>query len=265
MNRKRITVITISYNDLEGLRATVNSVLNQDFGDIQYIVIDGESDDGSKDFLNEKGDHIDYWVSEPDQGIYDAMNKGIDHAKGEYILFLNAGDCLFSTTTISEFIKENPTEDIVYGNTWCIKENGEEFFKEMPDQLLGFNMLERTLNHQSTFLKSSLFANSRYDLSYKMLADWAFYNMHLLKHKASYRHIPVTIARYDMSGFSSKLENKDIMRADRIKFYKEHIEELEPMLRKDFNDLKSRYHALDSWKWVKWGRSLGKLKRRIFG
>ena len=95
MNNK-LSIITINYNNLEGLKRTVESVINQTSKEFEYIVIDGGSNDGSGAYIESKSEHIDYWVSEPDKGIYNAMNKGIAKASGEYLLFLNSGDHLFS-------------------------------------------------------------------------------------------------------------------------------------------------------------------------
>ena len=88
----KLSVITINFNNRDGLRKTIESVVNQTYNDFEYIIIDGGSTDGSVDVIKEYADRIDYWVSEPDKGIYNAMNKGIDVAKGEYCIFMNSGD-----------------------------------------------------------------------------------------------------------------------------------------------------------------------------
>ena len=95
-----LSIITINYNDKEGLARTMNSVLSQTYTDFEYIVIDGGSNDGSKTIIEQHQDQLGYWVSEPDSGIYNAMNKGIAKANGEYILFLNSGDVLIDDTII---------------------------------------------------------------------------------------------------------------------------------------------------------------------
>lgn len=114
----KITVVTINYNNLEGLRETVESVMGQSFPDLEYIVIDGGSTDGSREYL--KACHqktFSYWCSEPDNGLYDAMNKGLKHSTGDYVIFMNSGDRFFSKETlnnVSERIVGN--EDVVYGS-----------------------------------------------------------------------------------------------------------------------------------------------------
>ena len=119
MNPK-ISVITISYNNKEGLEKSLKSVTSQDYKDFEYIVIDGGSNDGSKEILEKYSDKINYWVSEPDKGIYNAMNKGIEVANGEYLLFINSGDELFSSGILTEVVPELNGADIIAGNLCTI-------------------------------------------------------------------------------------------------------------------------------------------------
>lgn len=113
----RLSIITINYNNIVGLESTVNSVLNQTSKDFEYIVIDGNSSDGSADYLNKEEGNFSYWVSEPDTGIYNAMNKGLKRANGEYLLFLNSGDTLVHEDVLKQVIQSfNSNFDIYYGN-----------------------------------------------------------------------------------------------------------------------------------------------------
>ena len=112
----RLSVITINMNNRKGLERTIKSVVCQIFADFEYIVIDGASVDGSADVIREYADKIHYWISEPDTGIYNAMNKGILQAKGDYCLFLNSGDALYTTTVLEEVFNQNFSEDIIIGN-----------------------------------------------------------------------------------------------------------------------------------------------------
>ena len=101
----QLSIITINYNNLAGLQKTFESVFNQTFQDFEYIVIDGGSTDGSKELIEQYHDKIDYWVSEPDSGIYNAMNKGIVRANGEYLQFLNSGDSLLGENILKNVFK----------------------------------------------------------------------------------------------------------------------------------------------------------------
>ena len=111
----RISVITINYNNGVGLRSTIDSVVGQKCNDFEYIVIDGGSTDSSLNVIKEYSHKIDYWVSEPDGGIYNAMNKGVAHAHGDYCVFLNSGDCFYSDVVLNRFMNYDAIEDIVVG------------------------------------------------------------------------------------------------------------------------------------------------------
>lgn len=215
-----ISIITINFNDLQGLKKTMTSVLGQTYTGIEYIVIDGGSTDGSKEYLETHQDSLSYWVSEPDKGIYNAMNKGIDQATGDYLLFLNSGDSFNNNEVLDRFVEYKPIEDIVYGDSVFIYQNKESKLKKMPSYLEGMTVFYRTLNHQAVFHNKRIFdKGKRYNETYKMLADWVLYNEVILFDGGSYRHIDMVIVNYDANGFSSKPENAAIMQKDREKFY----------------------------------------------
>jgi glycosyltransferase involved in cell wall biosynthesis len=246
-----ISIITINYNDAAGLKKTMASVLEQTYEDIEYLVIDGGSTDGSASHIELYQKDLAYWVSEPDQGIYSAMNKGIDQSTGDYLLFLNSGDWLVDDYVIERFVGFHPIEDLVYGNVIYVHEDGTQNFEEMPSKLEGINIFTHTLNHQCIFHKRDLFNNKLYNLSYKMLADWAFYNEAAIINKKSYQHIDLIISKYDLGGFSSKPENKDIMEADRMLFYTQHADFLMPVIIKEYDMLAKKYRKMKRSKFVK--------------
>lgn len=114
----RISIITINYNNIQGLKNTLSSVLEQDYNNIEYIVIDGGSTDGSKELLVAKANELHYWVSERDKGLYNAMNKGITQSTGDYLIFMNSGDVFFNKHVLSAiFVNRKYEADILYGNT----------------------------------------------------------------------------------------------------------------------------------------------------
>src|SRR5574344_2490955 len=111
----KLSIITINYNNAEGLEKTIKSVINQTFTDYEYIIIDGGSTDGSTDIIKKYRENIDYWVSESDKGIYKAMNKGITYTHGEYLNFMNSGDCFHSSTVLNEVARNFNNTDIIIG------------------------------------------------------------------------------------------------------------------------------------------------------
>jgi glycosyltransferase involved in cell wall biosynthesis len=110
----KLSIITINYNDVLGLKRTLESVTGQIYSNFEYIVINGGSTDGSKELLEKYTDKISYWVSEPDQGIYHAMNKGIEKASGEYLLFMNSGDLFYNSGILKEVVDHISKYDLIY-------------------------------------------------------------------------------------------------------------------------------------------------------
>ncbi|WP_373940767.1 glycosyltransferase [Polaribacter sejongensis] len=133
MKNKDITIITINYNNLLGLKKTMQSVFDQTYKDVEYVIIDGGSTDGSKEYILDNAEKLAYWVSEPDNGIYNAMNKGIAKATGEYLLFLNSGDFLCDNYVLSKFSLELKDADIYYGNLIKVRQNGSFLKSKGPD------------------------------------------------------------------------------------------------------------------------------------
>lgn len=247
-----ISIITVNYNDAKGLEETIKSVQSQSCKNYEHIIIDGNSTDGSKEILEKHKDSFTYWVSEPDLGIYNAMNKGIDKAIGDYLLFLNSGDSFNNHKVLDVFVLHKPFEDIVYGNSLFFYPNEEPQLKIMPSNLEGMTIFSRTLNHQSVFHHKRIFEKGkRYNEKYKMLADWVLYNEVVLLEKGSYRHIDLLIANYDANGFSSKPENKTIMEVDRNKFYAANVEYFIPLLTDKIENLKKRNTKLRSLRILK--------------
>ena len=198
-----IYLVTINLNNRNGLRKTIESVVSQTYKDkIYYIVIDGGSTDGSLDIIDLYKDQIDYWVSEKDSGIYNAMNKGIDAIKGDgYALFLNSGDYL-SENNVIERVYNELDADIVYGNEWKDK-SGRKFISKYPDKLDEAFFKKTALPHQSTFIKTQLLKEHPYDETYKLLGDWKFLREMTMQYNVSYKHLPYPISVYGLDGIST--------------------------------------------------------------
>lgn len=199
----KLSIITINYNNKEGLQKTIDSVVCQTWRDFEWIVIDGGSTDGSKELIEKYQQHFAYWCSEPDKGVYNAMNKGIKHAKGEYLLFLNSGDVIFEASTLEKvFQKELIAKgDIVYGDCMTV-ENGTESLWTFPHRVDLEYFCYGNICHQGMFIKAYLLKNEGYDESYSLYADWARW-IQLFIAGASFLYIPVVICGYEMGGMSS--------------------------------------------------------------
>jgi len=200
MNKPFLSIITINYNDVEGLERTMKSVFEQHFIDFEFIVIDGGSRDRSVDCIHEYQARISHWISEPDNGIYHAQNKGIEAAKGTYLLFLNSGDVLNGPEALEAFIThEDFHGDIVYGDYKF--EEGEKIY---PDELTPYFFMITSLPHQSTLFKKTVFDRmGSYNEKYKIAADRAFYIKCFMSGQISFRHITYPLTKFDLSGLSN--------------------------------------------------------------
>lgn len=201
----KLTIITINYNNLEGLKRTVESVLNQTWQEFEYFVIDGGSTDGSAAFIESQNENIDYWVSERDKGIYNAMNKGIAKATGEYLLFLNSGDHFFNNQVLEETSQCYNSYDLICFDVHMIK-NGNSRTVKHPDKLRFSDFYLNGLNHQSVLIRKELFETiGLYDENLKIVSDWKFFILALFVHNCTYININKTLSTYYVDGISAQL------------------------------------------------------------
>lgn len=217
----KLSIITVNLNNAEGLKKTAASIESQSHHDFEWIVIDGGSNDGSVEEISRYNAIITYMVSEKDSGIYNAMNKGIGKAKGEYLLFLNSGDCLAGDDVIEKVLSRKFEADIIYGDLNLVK-NGKNIETRKYDDVLSFYYIKRfSLPHPASFIRRNLLIERPYDESYKIVADKKFFLEMALSGK-SFQHIPLTISCFDTSGISSQF-------GDRVKKEEERmIEETVP-------------------------------------
>jgi glycosyltransferase involved in cell wall biosynthesis len=200
----KLSIITVNRNNATGLEKTIQSVVSQTATDFEYIVIDGASNDGSVDVIKKYADKITYWVSEPDSGIYNAMNKGIRKTRGEYCLFLNSADWLIESGTLANVfadIAELPDAGVYYSD--IILSDGYLVVK--PNPLTINHLIHDPLNHQNTLIKRALFfEHSLYNEKLKIVSDWEFLLKELWAYKTIFLHIKTKIAIYDITGISSQ-------------------------------------------------------------
>lgn len=205
MDNKQLSIITISLNNINGLIKTVDSVINQKTNSVELIVIDGNSVDGTKEYLHKRFGLIDKWISESDSGIYDAMNKGARLASGNYLLFLNSGDVLYNNAIMYylEQIREK-MYDIFYGQIYSVAPNKDLDISKIhiPSHLnLLFGM---SIFHPSTLIQSALFSKmGMYDTNYKLAGDYKFI-LRCYYEKATFKYIDKPLAIFETGGLSSK-------------------------------------------------------------
>ncbi len=191
-----VTVVTVTYNAEELLEETIQSVINQSYKNIEYIVIDAASADGTLDIINKYEDKIDYWVSEPDDGIYFAMNKAIEKATGKWINFMNAGDTFFDYKTVEYVMNHKDNGDeMVYGNcqieTWIKK----------PHDTSGYSNTT-SICHQTLFAKTKLMKETPFDTRYKISADHNFI-LNMFQKNKKFQYIDRSIAKFLLNGLSN--------------------------------------------------------------
>jgi glycosyltransferase involved in cell wall biosynthesis len=249
----KVSIITINYNNAEGLKKTIESVINQS-SKIEYLVIDGGSSDKSVEIIERFKDKIDYWVSEKDNGIYNAMNKGIRSATGNYLLFLNSGDVLIDKFVIEKMIdKEDGSIDLIYGNLARTFPDGRKDEVCMPNFIDVPIMMNGTLCHPITLIHKRLFIDyGLYDERLKIVADWAFFLKVIVLGNATQKHKNVLVANFTMDGISSLAANQKLVNEER-EWVKSTY--LSAALYKLYSD----YHLYENWYNNKWNYRFRKV------
>ena len=209
-NKPLISIITVVYNGEKYLEETIQSVINQTYDNVEYIIIDGGSTDGTVDIIKKYEDMIDYWVSEKDAGIYDAMNKGIDLVSGEWINFMNAGDKFYKISTVSKIFNNNIYDNdisIIYGDLEIdygkfkrveLAKSTKCFYKGMP------------FSHQSSFINGQFHKENKYSLKYNIAGDFDFF-FKAYKNKMIFKYNKGIVSRMDVEGLSDGNRFKSIM------------------------------------------------------
>ncbi|NNE28124.1 MAG: glycosyltransferase [Saprospiraceae bacterium] len=209
------SIITVVYNAADLLEGTILSVIEQSYPRVEYIIIDGGSTDGSIDIITKYSDHLSYWTSEPDKGLYDAMNKGIAKAKGDYLWFMNAGDHIRKKSTLEQMVENwNEQVDILYGEVMLVdeerKEHGlrsEKTAQRLPDELSWKSLkLGMCVSHQG-FLPKRKIAPQYQMGNLSADIDWV---IQCLKNASETRYVGFPIADYLMGGVSKKRHKQSL-------------------------------------------------------
>lgn len=205
-NNPKISVITVAYNAARVIEKTIQSVINQTYSNIEYIIIDGGSRDGTLDIIKKYEDRISYWISEPDKGIYEAMNKGIIRATGDWINFINSGDSLVNKEVIDQFIGLHDTNaDIIYGDTMNSIEEMDISYIQKPALIESIES-KMVFGHPSSFVKAKLMKDALFDTTFRSSADYNFF-LHCYRSNRIFQYIPITVAVFDYdTGISSNFK-----------------------------------------------------------
>lgn len=191
-----VSIITVVFNAEKTLEKSIRSVIGQSYDNIEYIIIDGQSSDRTIDIIRNYNENINYWISEADNGIYDAMNKAIGLAKGEWLYFLGADDYLIDNTVISKvFESDNSDFSLVIGNV--VEDSGKIFTSTINWKTNLFN----SVHHQAAFYRKNLFNEFRYNPKFKVIADYEL-NLRVLNKKLCFKYINQNIAHFSTSGLS---------------------------------------------------------------
>ena len=194
----KLSIITVNYNDAIGLERTIKSVISQTFRDFEFIIIDGGSTDKSVEIIRKYEKHIDYWVSEHDGGIYCGMNKGLRQAHGEYINFMNGGDCFYSSNVLEQIFSLGIETDIITGT-----HVGSPHPNIGKNGVTMYDLCTGAIDHQASFIKREVALRHPYDEKYKIVSDWKFFIEALIIDNCTFYYTDTIVVNVDMSGISN--------------------------------------------------------------
>lgn len=248
----KYSIITVNLNNASGLKDTIESIISQTCNDYEFLIIDGGSVDHSKSIIEDYQSHIDYWVSEPDTGIFNAMNKGIIASKGDYLIFMNSGDCFYDEKVLEDSLQYLGV-DFVIGEVKR-KDTNTLMNYELSDISM-MTFYTGAIPHQATFHKRSLFQDSLYDEKLKISSDWKFFFHKIIIENSSYTLMPVVVCSFDTTGISNT--NSDLASRERTQIIKDCIPE---RIIKDYERYKDKNcEMLDLIPQFKYTRTVNKI------
>lgn len=269
IGKMKLSIVTINYNNAEGLRKTLESVAAQTNRYFEHIIVDGGSADGSVDVIKEYGSTIKQsvtidqstiqlkWVSEKDKGIYNAMNKGIRMAKGEYLLFLNSGDALENAEVVENFYKADIKTDIATGIEK--RPNGKFDYPRKEEELCYSYFYLDTLLHQSTFIRRDAFERfGMYNENNRVASDWEWFFRAIIKENASYAPLDFVVADFEGNGISATSDNTELRAVERKRVH----DAIVPRVSRDYHELMRLKKVEDEFEFLKNGK-LGCIVRLL--
>ena len=237
----KLSIITINLNNRLGLSLTMSSVLCQSFKDFEYVIIDGDSSDGSVELIKSIADNDSRitWLSEKDSGVFNAMNKGIAMSSGDYLLFLNSGDYLADANVIERVFSQDVNCDLIIGQCRVTK-NGSTVYISQPGAHYSLDFFFRgSISHQSTFIHKELFNRfGGYPEDLRLMGDWAFFLKSIVLGGCSIKPIDLIISNYNLDGISSDPNNNSLIQEEKNQVYSSlHL-----------NNIICDYTQWDNWK-----------------
>ena len=246
----KVSIITIAFNNLQGLKDTYESIRQQTFRDFEWIVVDGGSTDGTKEFLEEHDSELAWWCCEPDAGVYNAQNKGTEHARGEYSIYMNSGDTFFAADVLEKALEKDIDADIIYGNWMLVFEDGKTRLGRAPQVVDLAYFYDDNMCHQSMLIRTEVVRNRPYDESFRIYADWDEW-LALLVQGKRFAKIDLTVCNFMVGGISTgddaseklKQERKAEIKRIQERYYtgllKETMSRVAPIVRE--------YNTVMSW------------------
>ncbi|MCU0428815.1 MAG: glycosyltransferase [Cytophagaceae bacterium] len=219
-----LSIITINLNNSKGLERTLESVAEQKFKEFQHVVIDGASSDNSVSIIKKFERNNFFWISEKDHGIYQAMNKGVSRASGNYLLFLNSGDVFYSPTSLDALMAYAPKADLVACDLQQRNASGATILAKNPEELSALHLYESTLLHPATLIHHRLFKEfGSYDESYRIVGDYEFFVRVGLQEGVTYQYIPLLLSTFDLTGISSNEKHAKLHQEERIRVINQYF------------------------------------------
>lgn len=202
-----ITVVTVVYNGVGSIEETIINIIQQTYSNLEYIIIDGGSTDGTLAVIEKYRDRTSVIKSEPDRGLYDAMNKALEIASGDFLIFMNSGDTFTTSSVLSSFVGKITDRDAVYyGNAYFIdkEKNSKTNYSFLANK---FSIVFHNICHQTVFYPKSVYQSERYDMIYRLFADWE-YNIRLMGKSVKFYHLNEYVACFELGGLSSRQDEK---------------------------------------------------------
>jgi glycosyltransferase involved in cell wall biosynthesis len=250
----KLSIITINYNNRVGLQNTIDSVRRQTWKDYEWIVIDGGSTDGSRELIEQYQQHFAYWCSEPDRGVYHAMNKGIAKSNGEYLIFMNSGDIFYDQDVLNRIGNLHSNADIITGQVERM--DNHELLRQY-NKNLWIQLYVDTLNHQGTFIHRSLFKRHLYDEHLKVVSDWKFWIETIMIENVKVDILPWRVAIQDMNGLSSQM--------DAVQFYQQERQQvIDNLLPSPLKQILDEYQQMKKSPYLSFGRYLNEHSRFLY-